>query len=69
MSAELSVTGLRPERSLDAVSMLLSWPSGEFEFVAGPEQRGDDEGLPMTQLVLMLAQRQDESARRDAVAV
>lgn len=69
MSAELSVTGLRPERSLDAVSMLLSWPSGEFEFVAGPEQRGDDEGLPMTQLVLLLAQRQDESARRDAVAV
>ncbi len=69
MSAELSVTGQRPERSLDAVFMLLSWSSAEFEFVAGSEQRGDDEGLPITQLVLLLAQRQDESARRDAVAV
>ncbi len=69
MSAELSVTGGRPERSLEAVFMLLSWTSAEFEFVAGSEQRGDDEGLPITQLVLLLAQRQDESARRDAVAV
>lgn len=77
LSAELTVVGERPERSLDAVFALLSWQSGEFEFVAGPDQRGeprgdhrgDDEGLNMTQLVLLLAQRQDEHERQQAVAV
>jgi DNA-binding response OmpR family regulator len=69
LSAELTVAEQRPERSLDAVFILLSWKSGDFEFVAGPEEHGDDEGLHMTQLVLLLAQRQDESARMESVAV
>jgi len=69
LSAELTVAEHRPERSVDAVFILLSWKSGDFEFVAGPEDHSDDEGLNMTQLVLLLAQRQDESARQEAVAV
>ncbi len=69
LSAELSVAGQRPERSLDAVFSLLSWSRGDFAFESGPELESEDEGLSMTQLVIQLAQRQDESAREDAVAV
>lgn len=69
LSAELSVIGQRPERSLDAVFSLLCWSSGDFSFESGPEPEGEDEGLSMTQLVIQLAQRQDERAAKEAVAV
>jgi hypothetical protein len=54
---------------LEAVFSLLCWSSGDFSFESGPEPEGEDEGLSMTQLVIQLAQRQDESARKEAVAV
>lgn len=69
LSAELVVTGQRPERSLDAVFALLAWSSGDFAFESGPDPDSEEEGLSMTQLVIQLAQRQDEHERKAAVAV
>ncbi len=71
LSAERTVTGQRPERSLDAAFALLGWPDGDFEFVSSPPPPidADDEGLCITQLVLLLAKRQDEQTRQQSIAV
>lgn len=71
MSAERILTGQRPERSLDAVFALLDWQQGDFEFVSSPPPPADadDEGLCITQLVLLLAKRQDEQTRHESIAV
>lgn len=69
LSGERTIDGQKPERSMDAVFELLSWQSGSFDFVAGPQPCDDDEGLCITQLVLLLAQRQDEDTRQQSIAV
>lgn len=69
LSVERIVAGERPERSLEAMYALLSWPDGEFAFSAQHVPQHEDEGLPITQLLLGHSQRLDEETHKRNLAV